>query len=217
LAQKLDAPILLTTREALPDVTKIEIDRLGAEKVYIVGGTGVIPDSVAKATGKTIERIAGGDRYETAVAVADKLKALGVSTDKVIIARSDDYADALAAAAVKPAMPILFAGRSKDTSLADATKAALTDLGVKSAVIVGDTGAVSINMEEQIDAIVDNVARIGKPDRFKTAVAIAEEFKPADGYKGVVLATGYEFADALAGGPYAAKSCNSIRRPKSSA
>jgi putative cell wall-binding protein len=205
LAQKLDAPILLTTREALPDVTKIEIDRLGAEKVYIVGGTGVIPDSVAKATGKTIERIAGGDRYETAVAVADKLKALGVSTDKVIIARSDDYADALAAAAVKPAMPILFAGRSKDTSLADATKAALTDLGVKSAVIVGDTGAVSINMEEQIDAIVDNVARIGKPDRFKTAVAIAEEFKPADGYKGVVLATGYEFADALAGGPYAAK------------
>ncbi|MDI3508272.1 MAG: hypothetical protein PWP55_464 [Clostridiales bacterium] len=205
LAQKLDAPILLTDKDVLPDVTKAEIDRLGAETVYIVGGIGVVPDSVAKATGKTVVRLGEKDRYETAVAVAEKLKELGVSTEKVVIARGDDYPDALAAAAVKPAMPILFAGKAEYTSLVDATEDALTDLGVKDAVIVGDTGVVSAEIEEQIDAIVGNVTRIGEADRFKTAVAIANAFKPADGYKGAVLATGYGYADALAGGPYAAK------------
>lgn len=205
LAQKLDVPILLTQKDVLPSITKAEINRLGVKKVYIVGGTGVIPDAVAKATGKTFVRIAGDDRFETAVAVAEKLKELGVSTEKVVIARSDDYADALAAAAVKPAMPILFAGKAKDTSLADATEHALTALGVKDAVIVGGTGAVSAAIEEQIKGIVANVTRVAGDDRFKTAVAIAEQFKPADGYKGAVLATGYGFADALAGGPYAAK------------
>lgn len=205
LAQKLDAPILLTQKDELPSVTKAEINRLGVKKVYIVGGTGVVSDSVAKATGKTFVRIAGDDRFETAVAVAEKLKELGVSTEKVVIARSDDYADALAAAAVKPAMPILFAGKAKDTSLADATEDALTGLGVKDAVIVGGTGVVSTGIEKQIDNMVGNVTRVAGDDRFETAVEIAEQFKPADGYKGAVLATGYGFADALAGGPYAAK------------
>lgn len=205
LAKLLDAPILLTQKDVLPEVTKDEMNRLGVKKVYIIGGKGVVPDYVAKATGKTIERIAGDDRFETAVAVAEKLKELGVSTEKVVIARSDDYADALAAAAVKPAMPILFAGKAKNTSLADATEHALIGLGVKDVVIVGGTGAVSAAIEKQIDDMVANVTRIGEGDRFKTAVKIAEQFKPADGYKGAVLATGYGFADALAGGPYAAK------------
>jgi putative cell wall-binding protein/methionine-rich copper-binding protein CopC len=205
LAQKLDAPILLTTDEVLPDVTKAEIDRLGAEKVYIVGGTTVVPDSVAEATGKTFERIAGDNREKTAVAVAEKLKELGVSTNKVVIARSDGYADALAAAAVKPAMPILFAGAANSTSLANVTEDAMVDLGVKDVVIVGGTEAVSAEIQEQIANMVTNVNRVAGNTGIETAVKIAEQFKPADGYKGAVLATGYGYADALAGGPYAAK------------
>jgi putative cell wall-binding protein len=205
LAQALDAPILLTENDKLPAVTKAEIDRLGASTVYVIGQTGVIPDAVANATGKTIVRLGGKDRFETAVEVGKKLKELGADTTKIVVARSDNYADALAAAAVKPAMPILFAGRAKDTMLNEATISALSELAVYEAVIVGDTGAVSRETENQLKGLVNTVARVGKADRFKTAVAIAEEFKPADGYKGVVLATGYDYADALAGGPYAAK------------
>ncbi|MBZ4665964.1 cell wall-binding repeat-containing protein [Mahella sp.] len=205
LAQKLDAPILLTMKDKLPDVTKDEIDRLDAKKVYIVGGTAAVSEDVADTIDKPVKRICGNDKHETAVAVAKELKDLGVSTDGVIITRSDDYADALAAAAVKPALPILFAGSHTDTLLPETTENALVDLGVKDVVIVGDIGAVSEAIEEQIGNVVSYVFRVGGDDRFKTAAQIAAAFVPDDGYKGVVLATGKDYPDALAGGPYAAK------------
>jgi len=203
LAKKLNAPILLTMKDTLPQVTQDEINRLDATKVYIVGGTGVVSDAVATATGKTVERIAGADRYATAVAVAEEI---GATADKVILARGDDYADALAAAAVQGSTPILFAGKAGATSLQAATEDAITDLSVKDVVIVGDTGVVSSAIETQVKGLVSGtVTRLAGSDRFKTAVAIANAFKPEGGYQGVVLATGYDFADALAAGPYAAK------------
>jgi putative cell wall-binding protein len=210
LAKKLGAPILLTEKNELPDVTKDEIVRLGATKVYIVGGTGVVytavTEDVEDIDGVTVERIAGADRYETAVKVAEKLADLGVSADKVILARGDDYADALAAAAIKDVLPILFAGKAGADSLQAATEDALADLEVNDVVIVGGTGAVSSAIETQVkDLVTGDVTRIGEDNRFETAVAIADAFKPSDGYKGAVLATGYNYADALAGGPYAAK------------
>jgi putative cell wall-binding protein len=210
LAKKLDAPILLTEKDELPDVTADEIARLDATKVYIVGGEKVVYPAVAEDVedidGVTVERIAGADRYATAVAVAEELVDLGVSADKVILARGDDYADALAAAAVKDVLPILFAGKAGADSLQAATEDALVDLGVEDVVIVGGEEAVSDDIEDDVKDIVSgDVTRIGEDDRFKTAVAIADAFKPADGYKGAVLATGYNYADALAGGPYAAK------------
>lgn len=210
LAKKLDAPILLTEKDELPDVTADEIARLDATKVYIVGGEKVVYPAVAEDVedidGVTVERIAGADRYATAVAVAEELVDLGVSADKVILARGDDYADALAAAAVKDVLPILFAGKAGADSLQAATEDALASLGVKDVVIVGGEEAVSDDIEDDVKDIVSgDVTRIGEDDRFKTAVAIADAFKPADGYKGAVLATGYNYADALAGGPYAAK------------
>jgi putative cell wall-binding protein len=203
LAKKLNAPILLTMKDTLPQVTQDEINRLDATKVYIVGGTGVVSDAVATATGKTVERIAGADRYATAVAVAEEI---GATADKVILARGDDYADALAAAAVQGSTPILFAGKAGATSLQAATEDAITDLSVKDVVIVGDTGVVSSAIETQVKSLVSGtVTRLAGSDRFKTAVAIANAFKPEGGYQGVVLATGYGYADALAAGPYAAK------------
>ncbi|AEE95445.1 cell wall-binding repeat-containing protein [Mahella australiensis] len=207
LAKKLNAPILLTQKDALPDVTADEIDRLGATKVYIVGGEGVVYPAVADEVKDidgvtTVERLAGANRYETAVAVAEEIG----DADKVVVARGDDYADALAAAASVEVLPILFAGKAGAGSLQAATEDALADLGVKDVVIVGDTGVVSSAIETQIEGIVSgDVTRIGEANRFETAVAIADYFKPADGYKGAVLATGYNYADALAGGPYAAK------------
>lgn len=203
LAKKLNAPILLTMKDTLPSVTKAEITRLGATKVYIVGGTGAVSDAVATATGVTVERIFGADRYATAAAVADEI---GATADKVILARGDDYADALAAAAVQGSIPILFAGKAGAASLQSATEDAIADLSVKDVVIVGGSGAVSSAIETQVKGLVNGtVTRLAGSDRFKTAVAIANAFKPEGGYQGVVLATGYDFADALAAGPYAAK------------
>lgn len=210
LAKLLDAPILLTQKDALPQITKDEMDRLGVKTVYIIGGIGVISYAVEGATGKSVERLAGRDRYETAVAVAQKIKALGGSADEVILVRGDDYADALAAGAVQKAVPILFTGRGNAKSLHPATARALGALSVKNAVIVGGSAAVSSEAADQAYKIIgmsDAIypVRLSGETRYETALAVADYFRPQGGYKGVVLATGADFADALVSGPYAAK------------
>ncbi|MDI3508271.1 MAG: hypothetical protein PWP55_463 [Clostridiales bacterium] len=208
LAKLLDAPILLTRKDVLPRVTKDEMDRLGVKVVYIIGGTGVVSYDVERAIDKSSERVAGRDRYQTAVAVAQKMRALGASADEVILARSDDYADALAAAAVPQAVPILFAGPKNAKSLHPITASALGALGAESIIVAGGTTAVSDEAAAGARKIIGMPhvpIRLSGKTRYETALAVADYFKPRGGYKGAVLATGSDFADALVSGPYAAK------------
>jgi putative cell wall-binding protein len=75
----------------------------------------------------------------------------------------------------------------------------LGDLGVGTVKIAGGTSAVSSGIQSSL-AKKWRVVRLAGGDRFGTANAInADQFKPADGITGAYLATGYSFADALAG------------------
>ncbi|MEY4223121.1 MAG: hypothetical protein RIS33_55 [Actinomycetota bacterium] len=67
-------PILLVQRDRLPDSVKTILQGLGITNVLIVGGTSVVTDSTKKqieALGVTTFRIAGADRYATAIALAN--------------------------------------------------------------------------------------------------------------------------------------------------
>jgi len=69
-------PVLLVQQNAIPAPILAELNRLQPEKIIIVGGTGVISDSVKSALeslgfGPTVERIAGADRYATAAALSE--------------------------------------------------------------------------------------------------------------------------------------------------
>ncbi|MDK2902981.1 MAG: hypothetical protein PWQ93_900 [Clostridiales bacterium] len=147
-------------------------------------------------------RLYGSTREYTAVDISEDGWPDG--SDYAVLVNGYTFADALAAGplAQKLDAPILL---TREDVLPEATKDEINRLGVKKVYIVGGTGVVSTGIEKQIDNMVANVTRVAGDDRFETAVEIAEQFKPADGYKGAVLATGYGFADALAGGPYAAK------------
>lgn len=69
LATQIKAPILLTRRTAVPNITSSEIKRLSPKQIYVLGGINTISQSSLHnlfAPNTYIYRIAGNDRYETA-------------------------------------------------------------------------------------------------------------------------------------------------------
>lgn len=106
-AQRL--PILLTGPEGLAGPSKSALERLEIEHVLVIGGTSVISPTVEseiQAMGITTDRIAGGDRFETATKVADfAIDELGFDDTHFNLAKGIDptnsregFADALAGA-----------------------------------------------------------------------------------------------------------------------
>ena len=145
------------------------------------------------------DRIAGADRYKTAVAVSQKG---WKSSDYAVLARGDDFADALCAGplAQKYQGPILLTQRTK---LNNDTLKELQRLGVKHLFIAGGVGAVSQSVENALKANgITTIERIYGVDRYETSVKIAE--KIGNNNK-VVLATGNDFPDALSISGIAAK------------
>src|SRR5947209_9332309 len=74
LAALRKSPVLLTPPDALPLVVAVELQRLGAKNVTVVGGSAAVQDHVldqiAAVTATPATRIAGVDRYDTAAKVA---------------------------------------------------------------------------------------------------------------------------------------------------
>jgi putative cell wall-binding protein len=210
LAYALDAPILLTEADELVEEAEDEIERLGATKVIIVGGTGVISEDVAEALEDLdleVERISGANRYATAAAIAAEVAPDGADT--VVLAYGRGYADALAAAsyAAVNGYPILLTEKNE---LPEATEDAIEDLGATKVIVVGGTGVIAAGTV----ADLPGVTRVSGANREATSVALAEHFAPdTDMY---YLATGDGFADAITGAVLAAKNGTGILLVRSS-
>jgi len=145
------------------------------------------------------DRIAGADRYKTAVAISQQ--GWG-SSDYAVLVRGDDFADALCAGplAQKYGGPILLTAPNQ---LNVDTLNELKRLGVKHLFIAGGLGAVSQNIENTLqDSGIFTIERIFGNDRYETSVKFAQKI----GSTGkVVLATGTDFPDALSISSIAAK------------
>lgn len=103
---KNNATILQVMKNSVPDITKNTIEKLGVEKLYIIGGTAVVSDLVERKLSKmaTVERLAGEDRFATSVEVA---KAIYPGESDYSIVGGYSYADAIGAAVLgKPALYI---------------------------------------------------------------------------------------------------------------
>jgi 5'-nucleotidase / UDP-sugar diphosphatase len=146
-----------------------------------------------------VERINGTDRYETAIEISKKG---WEQADTVVIARGDEFADALAGAplAYKEDAPILLTKTSKlDSKVKDEIKR----LGAKNAIILGGTGAVSSYVKYQLEGLNLDVERISGKTRYATAASIAARL--GGNPENVIVADGRNYPDALAVAPYAAK------------
>jgi len=148
----------------------------------------------------TIERLAGVDRYKTAVEICKK--GWKDKSDYVVLANGENFPDALSAAplAKKYNAPILLT--SKDV-LNEDTKSELQRLNVKQVLIVGGSGVISENVESTLNSMNITVKRFYGKDRYETSIKVAEEVELNN--NGVFVANGENFPDALSVAPIAAQ------------
>ena len=208
LAAMLDAPLLLTDSETLPAATLAVLNELGTTDVVLLGGEAAVSPAVAQELekrGMRVERLRGFNRHATAAAIGARLAAAG-RLDTIILASGGGFADALVAAAPAGRLgsPILLTGAGQ---LPEETASFLDAVAPQRIMIVGGTAVVSTTLETRVQEVVPaaRVERLAGPDRYATAVAIADW---AAGELGLgthaVIARGDAFPDALAGGPFAA-------------
>ncbi|MBW3618889.1 MAG: cell wall-binding repeat-containing protein [Actinobacteria bacterium] len=143
------------------------------------------------------DRVAGGDRIETAARASQRT--FGV-TRTVVVATAADFPDALAAVPLAAAhdAPVLLVG----DELSPAVTRELDRLGAREAIVVGGPAVVGDDVVAALEARGLAVERIHGPDRFATAAAVARELgATADE---AFIASGRSFADALSVAPVAA-------------
>ncbi len=204
LAGAVDGPLLLTTKDALPQDVVDEIARLKVSEAYILGGTSAVGTAVESALKTSlgsgnVTRLSGADRYITARKVADEVISLaGAAYDKTAyVATGANFPDALAVSPVAAALarPILLANPNSG--------AVSVPPAVDEAYILGGTSAVSGVSEAALKTALGagNVVRVSGANRYATAVAIAQHGVGAGlDWNGVGLATGTNFPDGLSGG-----------------
>lgn len=204
LAKELNAPILLTGKSSIDSSITAELKRLGVEKVYIVGGTGVISQDVEnkiKGLGISTERIYGEDRYGTSVEIAKRIS----PGEEIFIATGSNFADALSAApiAAKKGIPVVLTEKNK---LPDAVAQLINDKNIKKSYILGGTGIIDENVEGELPG----VRRLWGADRYETNISILNTFFGDLDFTKTYVATGNDFPDALAGSALAPNSSSPI-------
>jgi putative cell wall-binding protein len=149
-------------------------------------------------------RIAGADRIDTALAIANDRNP-SFPVEHVIIARSDNYPDALAAGplATGTGGVLLF---TPPTQLDPRVEQWITTKMARGGqvTILGGAAAVSPAIESRITSLGYRTRRIAGADRFETAIAIdkavIDETFGWGPTRTVYLADGRTFADAVCAG-----------------
>lgn len=175
--------------------------RLGG---WLVAASLALPVTLASAapgqTATATDRISGADRYTTSAAISRKAFPSAGSTSTVYLVSGETYADALSAgpAALAEGAAMLLTEADR---LTPATATELQRLAPERVVVVGLQGAISDRVVTSARAIAPAVVRIGGSDRYATSAALARAAFGDAGASTAYVATGRDYADALAAGP----------------
>ncbi len=203
---------------------------VGGESVLSSQVERAVEDLDVDGRGVDVERLAGEGRFATAAAVSQAITSLGEgdggadddggsgegsdsdgsgsdATDGgstgsriVYLTSGRTFPDALTAspAAARDRAPLLL---TEPGQVPQATLDELRRLDPDRIVIVGGTAAITVDVERFVgDVTGADVTRIEGPSRFDTAVAVVESSVDLGDVEVVLIATGEEFADALAAG-----------------
>lgn len=142
-------PILLTRRDALPAATAAVLDELAPERAIVLGGPAAVSERAAAelaGRGLAVTRVAGPDRTATAARLAEHAAAeFGYGLDTALLARGDDFADALAASALagRSQAPIVLAQTPDRLGAPTAGWLATRCPAVRTLQVVGGPAAIS--------------------------------------------------------------------------
>lgn len=157
-------------------------------------------------TNSPFARLAGNSSAQTAATIAmQMLRDEGRdSSEFAVIARNDDFADAMSATGLAGHLkaPILLTSR---TVLSDATADAIASLGVKKVYIVGGPGAILPAVESSINAMGVTTERVFGYYPWDTSLECAKMIDALGGNpKGeAIIAMSTNFQDALSISPLA--------------
>lgn len=197
---RLNGPVLFTGRDSVPGSTGAELRRLRPARIVVVGGPGVVSESVRRDlsafTTGSVTRVAGTDRYATAAALSRTTHPRGSTIAYVASGAAFPDARSGGAAAGVQNAPMLLTGAA---SLPASTRAELERLAPERIMLIGGTGAVSTSVANQLAGIAVT-ERVAGATRYSTALAVSRRVFGPD-RPGAVIATGRDWPDALASGP----------------
>ncbi|USQ81441.1 cell wall-binding repeat-containing protein [Ornithinimicrobium faecis] len=198
LGYDLESPVLLTRPDKLPNAVAQDLTDREVTDVVVVGGPTAVNDDVVNALtgmGIEVERVAGDDRYDTAVAVAAELGGAG---GEVVVSSGQEgsLVDALSVSgpAAANGTPVLLV---QQDHVPQVTAGALEDYA--STLAIGGPVAIS----EEVVGELPEAERVAGDDRYDTAAAIADHYVAAGmSATSVAVSSGLDLniVDALPGG-----------------
>ena len=204
LAGLRDAPVLLTRKDATPDVVKAAIKDSGARNIVIVGGESAVSSAQEEELAKeySVKRLAGDDRYGTATEIITEGGQAG--TETALLATGTNFPDALGGGPVAFAekMPLAI---TKVDDMPDNVLDALKNAGTKKVLVLGGQSAVSDAVVEELKKQgIEVEKRFAGADRAQTSALLARHAIDQLGFSktAVNVASGYvkgAGADALGG------------------
>ncbi|BFL75993.1 cell wall-binding repeat-containing protein [Finegoldia magna] len=193
--------ILYTEKDSLPTATRNEIQRLNPVEVYLLGGKQSISagiENILKKYSNKVTRIAGRDRYETSAKVAAMSK-----KKNVVIASGENFSDPLYASSYaysNNAKILLSSGKTLSRQTRDYLLRNKSSIG--KVTVVGGGQSISSATVRYIQSVTGkNVSRISGRNRYDGSVKVANSMNKDK----VFIASGEDFADALAISPLAQK------------
>lgn len=209
LATYLNSPILLVENNSIPKETINEIKRLGAKKIIIAGGEGVVSKSVESELRKlgadNIIRLAGRDRYETSFEIIKYIDSNCYDIENIVLANGYAEADAMSIAAIsgRDKMPIVL---SESQNINTQVYNWLKSESLSKAYIIGGTGVIEDRLLNNINSITSldiSKNRLGGKDRYETNALVIDKFYK-NYIENVYASKGLELVDALSAGTVAA-------------
>ncbi|MBQ6663257.1 MAG: cell wall-binding repeat-containing protein [Firmicutes bacterium] len=196
LANMKKAPILLTTPTEFANTRAyIKKNVKTGSTIYIVGGTGSIPDTFKSGLGSyKIKRLGGANRYGTNLNILKEAKI--ANNAEIIVCTGLDFADALSASAT--GKPVLLVGGQK---LTDEQVAFLKTVKASRFTIMGGNNVVAVGIQQELKKYAP-VSRIAGANAFARSVALAKKYFIGN-QPHINLASGNSFPDGLSGGPLA--------------
>ncbi len=152
LAGTQDDPILLTKEEAVPAATLSALEELAPDTIIVLGGADRVSAEAYDQLGEyaeTVQRLAGEDRYQTAVAVADRMEA----SERVFVASGEVFPDALSGAAWAghEQSPLLL---TQQANLPMPTEAALSQWQPSRVTLFGGPEAIAEAVRAEIEELL---------------------------------------------------------------
>ena len=210
LAEELNAPILLTGKNKLNSTTKSEIERLGAQNIYLIGGESVLSDNLsAEISGRTY-RISGSSREKTALAIAKKINELNPVKTIAVVNGTTGLADAvsIASVAAEKDMAIILSNPKSGIS---ASKDFINSTGIEKSYVIGGDKAVS----DYVMSSLPGAERVSGSNRNNTNAKVIEKFYTSSSLNNIYVAkngsgNAGQLIDALAVGVLAAKNSSPV-------